>query len=225
MAVRRVALLWIATLAGALAMATLPLAVFAATSAVTIQNSAFSPASITVKVGDTVTWTNRDGFNHTSTSDNAGGWDTGVIAAGTAHSIVFNSAGTFAYHCSIHLFMQGTVIVQGPATPPPTAPPPPPPTPAPTPVRTALPTPAATAPPSPSAAPTSPSPTLSPSPTASPPSLGTTVAVASASASTAAAQRSPASPPDEGPGTAVVAGAAIAIVLLGAVATLLLRRH
>ena len=225
MAVRRVALLWIATLAGALAMAALPLAVFAATSPVTIQNLAFSPASITVKVGDTVTWTNRDPFNHTSTSD-SGVWDTGVIAAGTARSIVFSTAGTFAYHCSIHLSMQGTVIVQGPATPPPTAPPPPPPTPAPTPVRTAPPTPAVTAPPSPSAAPASPSPTLSPSPTASPPSLGTTaVAVASASASTAAAQRSPASAPDEGPGTAVVAGAAIAIVLLGAVATLLLRRH
>src|SRR6266480_2186730 len=140
MAVRRAAVAWAATLIVACGLLALPLVAFAATSAVNIQNSAFAPAATTIKVGDTVTWTNRDAFSHTSTSD-AGAWDTGVITAGASRSFTFTSAGTFAYHCSIHSFMKATVIVQAVNTPQPTAPP----TAPPTPVRTAPPTIAPTA--------------------------------------------------------------------------------
>src|SRR4051794_40340453 len=127
MAVRRAAVVWAGTLAVACGLLALPLVAFAATSAVSIQNSAFAPPTTPIKVGDVVTWTNRDAFSHTATSD-TGAWDTGVITAGASRSFTFTVAGTFAYHCSIHSFMKGTVIVQAASTPQPTAPPTPPPT-------------------------------------------------------------------------------------------------
>src|SRR5437762_11279629 len=139
MAVRRAAVAWAATLVVACGLLALPLVAFAATSAVTIQGSAFNPSTISVHVGDTVTWTNRDAVGHTTTSDTAV-WDSPVLANGGSFSFRFTAAGTFAYHCSIHSFMKATVIVQAVNTPQPTAPPPPPPTAPPTPVRTAPPT-------------------------------------------------------------------------------------
>ena len=135
MAVRRAAVGWAAALVVSGGLLALPLVALAATSSVNIQNSAFAPATMTVRVGDTVTWTNRDAFSHTSTSD-TGTWDTGVIRAGAASSFTFTAAGTFAYHCAIHSFMHGTIVVQAVTTPQPTAPP----TAPPTPVRTSPPT-------------------------------------------------------------------------------------
>src|SRR5207253_5608210 len=84
----------------------------------------FSPNPITIKVGDTVTWTNNGSVTHTSTS-NTGAWDTGPIGSGaTSSAVSFNSAGTFPYHCAIHPSMTGTVIVSAvSATPAPTGPP------------------------------------------------------------------------------------------------------
>ncbi len=81
------------------------------TQSVTIQNSAFSPASITVAVGSTVTWTNKDAIAHTTTSD-ATGWDSGSLAQNADFAHTFAVKGTFSYHCSIHPFMTGTVTVQ-----------------------------------------------------------------------------------------------------------------
>src|SRR2546427_7282895 len=165
MAVRSAAVGWAAALVVSCGLLALPLVAIAATSAVTIQNSAFAPASVTVRVGDTVTWTNRDAFSHTSTSD-TGAWDTGVITAAGSRSFTFGSAGTFAYHCSIHSFMHGAVVVQAVSTPQPT----PPPTAPPTPVRTAPPTIAPTEPPppAPTEAATPQATTATPSATASP---------------------------------------------------------
>ena len=73
----------------------------------------FSPATITVAVGTTVTWKNNDGVAHTSTSD-AGVWDTGNIAAGSSAVTTFKTAGTFPYNCTYHVSMgmRGTVIVK-----------------------------------------------------------------------------------------------------------------
>jgi plastocyanin len=73
----------------------------------------FSPSTITVTVGTTLTWKNNDGIAHTSTSD-TGVWDTGNLAAGGSSSTTFNTAGTFPYHCTYHVAMgmKGTVIVQ-----------------------------------------------------------------------------------------------------------------
>lgn len=82
----------------------------AAAATVTIANMAFTPPSVTVKVGETVTWTNHDGFGHTVTGD-AGGPNSGTIAAGQSYSYTFTTAGTFSYHCSIHPSMIGSVTV------------------------------------------------------------------------------------------------------------------
>ncbi len=82
----------------------------AAAATVTIANMAFTPSTVTVKVGETVTWTNHDGFSHTVTGD-AGGPNSGTIAAGQSYSFTFATTGTFAYHCAIHPSMVGTVIV------------------------------------------------------------------------------------------------------------------
>jgi len=78
-----------------------------------MQGMAFSPATITVSVGTTVTWKNQDSYAHTSTSD-SGVWDTGNIAGGTSATTTFNTAGTYPYHCTYHVSMgmKGTVIVQ-----------------------------------------------------------------------------------------------------------------
>jgi len=77
---------------------------------VTIEGFAFSPGRVTVMVGDTVTWTNRDGASHTATADD-GSWDTGGIPSSSSASIRFTKAGEFRYSCAIHPDMTGRVIV------------------------------------------------------------------------------------------------------------------
>jgi plastocyanin len=82
--------------------------------AVAIQGFAFSPKTITITVGDTVTWTNSDSTAHTATADD-GSFDTGTIGANGTGSATFATAGTFAYHCAIHSSMTGTITVQAAA--------------------------------------------------------------------------------------------------------------
>jgi plastocyanin len=71
----------------------------------------FEPATITINVGDTVTWRNIDDVPHTSTSDD-GVWDSGALAAGEEFSFTFEEAGTYPYFCEFHPGMEGTVVVQ-----------------------------------------------------------------------------------------------------------------
>ena len=78
----------------------------------TIADYSFSPATITVNVGDTVTWTNQGKQPHTATASD-GSFNTGTLHTGQSGSHTFTKAGTFAYICSIHPFMHGTVVVQG----------------------------------------------------------------------------------------------------------------
>ncbi len=80
------------------------------TNTIVINNFAFSPGADTVMHGVTITWKNDDGVAHTSTSD-TGVWDTGSIAPGSSKSIIFNNTGTFPYHCAIHTYMRGTIVV------------------------------------------------------------------------------------------------------------------
>ncbi len=84
-----------------------------ASNVVVMSGMTFNPAQITVKVGTTVTWTNNDGYAHTSTSD-SGLWDTGAIAGGHSASHQFTTAGTYPYNCIYHaaMGMRGTVVVQ-----------------------------------------------------------------------------------------------------------------
>ncbi len=79
-------------------------------SAVSIQGFAFSPSAISVAKGTQVTWTNNDSATHTITGSN-GGPASGNVAPGGKYSFTFNTVGTFAYHCSIHPSMTGTVTV------------------------------------------------------------------------------------------------------------------
>jgi plastocyanin len=80
-------------------------------NAVTIQNSAFNPSTLSVKVGTTVTWTNQDSIAHTVTSDSGNELDSGPIPSGQNYSHTFNAAGNFSYHCSIHN-MKAQVVVE-----------------------------------------------------------------------------------------------------------------
>ena len=83
-----------------------------ATSAVTIQNFAFSPANITVKTGTTVTWTNKDSVAHTVTeSDSQTGPSSVDVDPGSNYTFTFKTPGTYHYHCTIHSEMVGTVKV------------------------------------------------------------------------------------------------------------------
>jgi LPXTG-motif cell wall-anchored protein len=87
-----------------------PIATAAASTTVTIENFAFSPKSITVDVGDTVTWRNNDDVAHSATAED-GSFDTGTFGNGRSRSETFDTAGTFHYICTPHPFMKGTVEV------------------------------------------------------------------------------------------------------------------
>ncbi len=78
-------------------------------------NYAFQPASVTVKAGATVMWVNNSNVAHTSTSDSGSAvtWDSSAISTGGNFSFVFSTPGTYTYHCSIHPFMHGTIVVTG----------------------------------------------------------------------------------------------------------------
>lgn len=95
-------------------------AVLAADHAVTIEGFAFSPSTVTVQVGDSVTWTNQDNTAHTATAGD-GSFDTESLGTGESSTITFATAGTYAYACAIHPTMTGTVVVEAAAaTPAPT---------------------------------------------------------------------------------------------------------
>jgi plastocyanin len=76
-----------------------------------IQNMAFNPGTITVTVNTTITWTNKDGIDHTVTSNTADLFDSGIIKSNGTYSYTFTSTGTYSYHCTIHPTMTGTVQV------------------------------------------------------------------------------------------------------------------
>jgi plastocyanin len=79
---------------------------------VSIDNFKFSPASLTVKSGTKVTVANHDSTAHTTTADNGKSFDTGSIDPGASSTITVSKAGTYKYHCSIHPFMHGTLVVK-----------------------------------------------------------------------------------------------------------------
>lgn len=95
---------------GLLAMLALAPTALAADAAIDISGFAF-PATTTISVGDSVTWSNTSGVPHTATADDAS-FDTGNIADGASDAVTFTTAGSFAYHCSIHAAMTGTIVVQ-----------------------------------------------------------------------------------------------------------------
>jgi plastocyanin len=84
----------------------------AADTQITIQGFAFSPAAISVPVGTTVTWTNKDAVGHDVTSTN-GPFASKTLATGQSFSYTFNQAGSFTYTCTIHPRMVATINVTG----------------------------------------------------------------------------------------------------------------
>lgn len=81
-----------------------------AANTVSIKNFAFTPSTITVKAGTTVTWTNSDQDPHT-VSANGGQFRSQTLNTGDTYKYTFSTAGTFAYLCTIHPFMTATVVV------------------------------------------------------------------------------------------------------------------
>jgi plastocyanin len=85
------------------------------TNSVIIQNMTFSPSTLTVPVGTTVTWKNLDNVAHHVVSD-TGAFDSGTLNNGQSYNFTFTKAGNYPYHCSIHPSMTGTIIVTGTGT-------------------------------------------------------------------------------------------------------------
>src|ERR1700677_3333814 len=83
----------------------------AASADVKIDNFSFGPQTITVGVGTTVTWTNRDDIPHTVVSTD-GVFKSKALDTDDKFSFVFSKPGTYPYFCSIHPKMTGQVIVQ-----------------------------------------------------------------------------------------------------------------
>src|SRR4051812_19510122 len=73
---------------------------------VSVKNMAFSPSTVSVTVGATVTWVNNDAITHTVTADN-GSFNSGNITPGNSFTHAFSTVGTVTYHCSIHPMMTG----------------------------------------------------------------------------------------------------------------------
>lgn len=78
---------------------------------VAIENFAFDPGTLTIAVGDTVTWTNNDSAAHTATADD-GSFDSGNIEQGESFSHTFDEAGTYTYVCTFHPNMTGEIVVE-----------------------------------------------------------------------------------------------------------------
>jgi plastocyanin len=106
---RRTASIVVTWLGLALLAAASAVAALGADRTVAIEDFAYAPSTVTIRVGDTVTWTNRDALAHTATGD---GWDTGDIEAGASAAIRFDRAGTYAYLCTPHPTMTGTIVVR-----------------------------------------------------------------------------------------------------------------
>lgn len=82
---------------------------------VTIQNGSFSPASLNVTVGTTVTWTNKANTTQSVVSD-SGLFNSGNLTNGMSYNYTFNQTGTYPYHSSINPSMTGTIVVSSSST-------------------------------------------------------------------------------------------------------------
>lgn len=79
-----------------------------------IQHGSFAFAgTIVVPKGSTVRWLNETDALHTVTSDNGAFLGSGTFGRGQTYTVIFNTAGTFAYHCALHPYMKAQIIVTG----------------------------------------------------------------------------------------------------------------
>ena len=81
------------------------------TKSVDIQGFAFFPSELTINVGDSVVWNNKDSISHTVVSNNAV-FTSRPLKPGETFTFTFDKAGTYQYHCGIHPSMEGTITVR-----------------------------------------------------------------------------------------------------------------
>lgn len=86
-----------------------------ATASVSMKGSVFTPTTVTIRPGGTVTWVNDDAVMHTVTAGD-GSFDSGIMAKGATFVRTFPKAGTYQYTCSLHPGMDGTVVVAATAS-------------------------------------------------------------------------------------------------------------
>ena len=79
---------------------------------IAIDNFVFGPERLTVKAGTTVTWTNRDDIPHTVASKDRL-FKSKVMDTEESYSFTFSTPGEYAYFCSLHPHMTGTIVVEG----------------------------------------------------------------------------------------------------------------
>jgi len=84
---------------------------FVGKAAVKIDNFSFSPATLTVKAGTQITWTNGDDIPHTVVSD-GNSFKSKVLGTGEKFTFTAGKTGTYSYSCSIHPNMTGKVVVE-----------------------------------------------------------------------------------------------------------------
>jgi plastocyanin len=91
----------------------LPASSSAATIAVKITTTGFTPKTVTINQADAVKWTNADKVNHQLVANN-GAFASPIMKPGDTYSFTFNAAGTFRYHDALHPTLTGTITVKGP---------------------------------------------------------------------------------------------------------------
>jgi plastocyanin len=106
----RIVAVMLATVAAALASAAMA---GAATIGVQIKSTGFSPSSISINHGDSVSWKNVDKVDHQVVADD-GSFASPILHAGRSYTVTLNRAGTFRYHDSFHPRLTGKVTVKGP---------------------------------------------------------------------------------------------------------------
>ena len=102
---------------GAFADATVTNAAGSATPGCEETDDCFIPSTVTIGVGETVTWENTDNAAHTATSGSPsdgpdGVWDSSLMMVNGSYSVTLDEAGTYPYFCMVHPWMQGTVVVE-----------------------------------------------------------------------------------------------------------------
>jgi len=83
----------------------------APTAQVAIANMSFSPRTLTVTAGTTVTWVNRDGDAHSVESRGKGFTSSPLLNTGDKYSFTFATPGTYEYYCAVHASMTGKIVV------------------------------------------------------------------------------------------------------------------
>ncbi len=81
-------------------------------AAISIDNFTFTPQTLTVKAGTTVTWTNRDDIPHGVASDNNAFARSKALDTDDSYSSTFTTPGTYKYFCYVHPHMTGTIVVK-----------------------------------------------------------------------------------------------------------------